>query len=745
MLIHASNKILLILTGTLLFLSADEGLFAQIKSVNNTERPDTTINHHIVDSTHYKIEPQYLTLRPWIGLGVGNLSMFGDVASKSVESPLVSRIAYDLSLSQDLNKWLSLRFYFMAGKIGVNGTYDKRMYNLQSQIYAGGMQFRYNFHQLLNPNRYMEPYLLLGIEGFEFLSKSDEKDTYGNTYYYWSDGSIRNIDENSPEKYKAKKINKDYIYESDLRQQNIDGFGKYSEYAFAVPVGGGMSFLLHEKARFNLGATMHFTTTDLIDNISYNGTGIRQGNKANDNYLLLNASFQYNLTPKKEHEILENDAYINDLIAAGDEDQDGDGVIDFVDSSAFTPKGVFVNSKGIPYDNDRDNIPNYRDLEAHTDSNIIVDENGVALNDSAIAAYYDFYTDSTGKYGKMEVLKSIDALSDGGGLFKVVLGNYKTGVPSELINKFLSLKDINSFTQPDSSTTYTSGAFVEYGEAKARLETVKNLGITDASIIVHKEGQMIPVDDNNYTQFEPKQHFTFTNVAGENISSGNDSSSKVKPVTTQAQDNVSVNSNDSKESSTAGEGQVIYRVQLGAYKRKVSQAVFGSNKNLVSITGNDGVTRYLSGNYSDYADAAKHKIEMVTKGFGGAFVVAFKGGKRVTLESTGVQFVRKTKEDTLAIEKSAVTKKLVVFKVQLGVYKNEPPKEMKKIFDNLKQVEESTTTTGLKRYTLGSFNDYKKAQEIRAQVINLGVKDAFVIAFFDDKLIDVQEALELLK
>jgi hypothetical protein len=36
-----------------------------------------------------------------------------------------------------------------------------------------------------------------GIMGFEFLSKTDLKDRNGNTYYYWSDGSIKNMAEGS--------------------------------------------------------------------------------------------------------------------------------------------------------------------------------------------------------------------------------------------------------------------------------------------------------------------------------------------------------------------------------------------------------------------------------------------------------------------------------------------------------------------------------------------------------------------
>ena len=44
----------------------------------------------------------------------------------------------------------------------------------------------------------------------------------------------------------------------------------------------------------------------------------------------------------------------------------------------------------------------------------------------------------------------------------------------------------------------------------------------------------------------------------------------------------------------------------------------------------------MSGSFADFNSAAKHKVKMVVNGYEGAFVVAYKNGKRVPLREVGV-------------------------------------------------------------------------------------------------------------
>ena len=66
-----------------------------------------------------------------------------------------------------------------------------------------------------------------------------------------------------------------------------------------------------------------------------------------------------------------------------------------------------------------------------------------------------------------------------------------------------------------------------------------------------------------------------------------------------------------------------FKVQLGSYKKKVSTNVMESYmqfSDLQQIVAN-GVTHYVVGNFSNYAEANTYKKELRTKGFSDCFVV----------------------------------------------------------------------------------------------------------------------------
>ena len=48
----------------------------------------------------------------------------------------------------------------------------------------------------------------------------------------------------------------------------------------------------------------------------------------------------------------------------------------------------------------------------------------------------------------------------------------------------------------------------------------------------------------------------------------------------------------------------------------------------------------------------------------------------------------------------------------------------------------------LDKFSLGKFRDYKMAQDFQKDIINMGIKDAFVIAKIDGKRVTVAEGLE---
>lgn len=70
----------------------------------------------------------------------------------------------------------------------------------------------------------------------------------------------------------------------------------------------------------------------------------------------------------------------------------------------------------------------------------------------------------------------------------------------------------------------------------------------------------------------------------------------------------------------------MYRVQIGAFSAKPK---IEGVPEVTTMVMENGMTKYFSGNFSTYEEALKRKKEMIEKGFQGAFIVAFEGGRIV--------------------------------------------------------------------------------------------------------------------
>ncbi len=105
----------------------------------------------------------------------------------------------------------------------------------------------------------------------------------------------------------------------------------------------------------------------------------------------------------------------------------------------------------------------------------------------------------------------------------------------------------------------------------------------------------------------------------------------------------------------------------------------------------------------------------------------------------------KQEPEVLDTTQSAVNKSMVEFQVQLGVFKNEPPVDVKAKLDKVAGLKKTVTPAGLTRYTVGSTSDFKAISATRDKMKAEGFTDCFIIAFFKGEQISVNEAIELSK
>lgn len=355
---------------------------------------------------------------PTLSIAEGALSYIGDVGYSRLNQPFFTQNGFQIELQEHTNNRLSFSIFLLSGKVYGNEKTVNRTLNFQSGIVCDGVQLRYDFINKKNPHQILIPFISAGIEYMVFHPKADLKDANGNYYHYWKDGSIRNIAETDSNASEAIIIHRDYSYETELRDANLDGFGNFRESAIAFPVGAGARLKLSERCSMHFSSVCHFTTTDMIDGVSNQSIEQRQGNSRNDKFIFTSVSFRYDfsaprITPRKIRKPKPwIDANNIDFDALAKEDADHDGVTDFNDVEALNPEHVKVDANGKPMDTDGDGIPDYRDDEPNSVKHALVNEKGVTITDELIED--KFRRDSLAALPAIiEYLKCVDKLSMG--------------------------------------------------------------------------------------------------------------------------------------------------------------------------------------------------------------------------------------------------------------------------------------------------------------------------------------------
>jgi hypothetical protein len=674
-------------------------------------------------------------LKPKISLGVGRMGFDGDIYNRHFQSPALGRAGFDLAISQRMTRYLQLDFNVLFGKLGANEIRYGRNENFQSEIRAGGVNLLYDFGNFI-PDRYsVRPFVSFGAYGFEFLSKTDLKDKNGSAYYYWSDGSIKDKAEGAPDAQFAKDLVRDYSYESDIRELNRDGFGKYQERAWAFPVGAGFVMKVTDRVDLKLNFQYFFSTTDYIDGITSKSIEERAGTRRKDCWTYTSFAFQYDLiskytTTRKYVDTLSN----SDWFAIDNEDSDNDSVPDMRDDCQGTPANAKVNEKGCPVDDDGDGIPNYRDDELTTPPGSAVNGRGVAQNDAYWQAWYDQYmndslatdriTEYTGNIYAV-VTKKPKVKKDN---FTVELVRYTGSIPSDELAFLLSIGDINSTTLEDGTTVvYTTGSYDKLSVAMKRRDEFRTEGNKAAGISRIQGKEIVQVPEDELQRLLQSEIEDLLNVSVSDSSAGT-----VLP----------------EEAGMFSKEDVVYRVQLGAFKNKISTKVFNTSAGVLELKTGESVYRYVTKGYKSIEEAAGVRADLVVQGYSDAFVTAYKGGKRIPMNQTNATMDKSYKED-LSEDKvfNSIDKKLLSFKVQLGPLKKKAQEQsMDEKVKGLSGVEKQTTSSGSIRYTAGGeFANFDAAEKYRKDLEDKGYTDAFIIATFKGEIISMQEAMELLK
>lgn len=658
-------------------------------------------------------------MKPRIEIGIGRMAFFGDVGKDyQAYGAMTGNIAAHFRFGTPINNYLHFDAYALYGKLSMAETTGPRYLNFSSQIRLTGAGITYNFDNLLKPQRWLSPYVSVGIAGFEFLSKTDLFDSNGNRYHYWSDGSIRNLPENAPNANDAFEIQRNYEYETDIRKLDADGVGSYAERSWAIPVGAGAILNLGEKLDLRVGGDMFLTFTNHIDGVTEAGEGNRKGNAKNDHFFYFNVGMSYNFDLPKGKQPPIKDAFEDSRdYQIAYEDEDSDGIADFFDLCPGTPDGVKVGARGCPVDSDGDGVPDYLDLEPDTPKGAFVDADGVAISDDEFLKAYLFWTDSV--YDTQYISSKIETASVPAAKRTQrpkhrtyhVKAQEGTTLSAEMIERILSLPDVTAFDQ-DGENIFLIGSYDELYKAAERKINLEADGIRGI-VVADEAGNIIDLSEESEAIEADLRRISLVDDAYET-------------------------------ELTAPTMDVVYRVQIGAFEKPLSKDVFSGVRDLIVLTGTDGLTRYVSGSYSDLKSAADHKVNLLLEGFEGAFITAYRGGKRITLGEAGAIV---SGEDDRAQEVSSPSfdTSKIQFRIQIAAYRDEVPTNVLDQFIEIGNIKPVRTADNTTKYLFGEFDSYEEAIKAKESKVAPQFSDAFVVGDFNGQIISAQEAIQMLK
>lgn len=649
---------------------------------------------------------------PTLAIGFGTLGYFGELnQGKGLNTPLIGRLAADVEFRQNINYFLEFTINAWGGKISANERSVDRNLNFESTLFSGGFGLNYNFANFLPENPTLLPILGVGIEFISFNSKTDLLDANRTAYHYWSDGSIRNISETDINSEQAIRLYRDYTYESDIKENDYYNLDPFNTYTLAIPLKVGANLLINDRWQFRAAATYHFTFTDMLDGVSANN-GNFKGDSQNDNLLYTSVSLSYNFKKTERPEIDDAYEYFNELDTALD--SDFDGVKDFWDECPNTEEGAQVDEKGCPIDGDEDGVGNYMDEELTSAPGAQVDTVGVTYTEEDLTLFYAKFFDTTGTYSPIEDEIYSEQIIAGKTkrkrkqttMYAVAIGEFQGDIPQEMINSILSVPDVKTYDN-DGTILVAVGLYKTVEEAKQRQANLEKQNISTTEIVA--------INPNN----------SINTISGDTASFEKETLNKSRMATSQ---------------------NTIYRVQIGAFAKAPNEKAFENLPNVVSIKGDDGLTRYYSGVYSSYREAAEAKIDILATGYGGAFVVAFKAGNKVALGNINTVSLNKTQKESLKSNQALTEeqKNNLKFKVQVGSYSKQVPAEMLEKFMELGNVEQVKGVKGQIKYVAGSYDNYEDAAKYKKELVSKGYKGCYVVGVYYGKVITVTEARNML-
>ncbi len=275
-----------------------------------------------------------------LGLHSGIISYKGDINNEWLTpnnslnnlDDNLDYLSYGISLEKNLTNDFGIRLSYTDGQftafdrsvnwdnqLQVNADNFSRALNVRTELLDWSLLLTYAFDNgyLLPADAIVAPYLTAGIGYTEFQTYGDLLRSDNARYYYWADGTIRDVDEFSG--LEGQEVLLDGNFETKLSDIQTEG-KKYETHLFHATAGIGLKVRLGARFNLNLETLLRFTNSDYLDDVSGDyllsydnefqnyaavpGTQLsgQRGNSNgnNDAYAFTSLSLHYNFGRKRE-------------------------------------------------------------------------------------------------------------------------------------------------------------------------------------------------------------------------------------------------------------------------------------------------------------------------------------------------------------------------------------------------------------------------------------------------------------
>lgn len=219
---------------------------------------------------------------------------------------------------------------------------------------------------------------------------------------------------------------------------------------------------------------------------------------------------------------------------------------------------------------------------------------------------------------------------------------------------------------------------------------------------------------------------------------------------------------------------VILKVQIGAFRNPIRQETFKGFAPIVGERTSSGLTRYTAGLFKDFESVNAAKDGIRAKGYSDAFVVAYLNGQRISIAEARRLLAGEISEDQVATTQTVPVQPVpqsdvsvpvqtvqstfinveeqdvqvsdvnergeLYFTVQVGVYSvNVSPRTVL----SLSPLNQERIPNNLVRYSSGVYGSLSQAIVARNLIVQNGISDAFVTAYYQGERITITRAKEL--